>query len=128
MILRPPRSTRTDTLFPYTTLFRSVITVNALLGALIDAMSDMPHDYEIPSPPSRMVDVFADLLAGARPQPYGLNRPRDSRLRRVTDALAARPGAMRPLAGWEGVAGASPRTLERLFQSGTGVSLANYRP
>src|SRR3546814_13110955 len=26
MILRPPRSTRTDTLFPYTTLFRSVTT------------------------------------------------------------------------------------------------------
>src|SRR3546814_14714134 len=25
MILRPPRSTRTDTLFPYTTLFRSFI-------------------------------------------------------------------------------------------------------
>src|SRR3546814_8600104 len=25
MILRPPRSTRTDTLFPYTTLFRSYI-------------------------------------------------------------------------------------------------------
>src|SRR3546814_6958844 len=24
MILRPPRSTRTDTLFPYTTLFRSI--------------------------------------------------------------------------------------------------------
>src|SRR3546814_1017201 len=24
MLLRPPRSTRTDTLFPYTTLFRSV--------------------------------------------------------------------------------------------------------
>src|SRR3546814_20589386 len=28
MILRPPRSTRTDTLFPYTTLFRSLIIVN----------------------------------------------------------------------------------------------------
>src|SRR3546814_5466146 len=26
MIRRPPRSTRTDTLFPYTTLFRSVVT------------------------------------------------------------------------------------------------------
>src|SRR3546814_11154622 len=25
MIRRPPRSTRTDTLFPYTTLFRSII-------------------------------------------------------------------------------------------------------
>src|SRR3546814_16413372 len=27
MIRRPPRSTRTDTLFPYTTLFRSIIAV-----------------------------------------------------------------------------------------------------
>src|SRR3546814_4562324 len=33
MIRRPPRSTRTDTLFPYTTLFRSCIT-DALYGAL----------------------------------------------------------------------------------------------
>src|SRR3546814_15386398 len=28
MIRRPPRSTRTDTLFPYTTLFRSAILLN----------------------------------------------------------------------------------------------------
>src|SRR3546814_15337438 len=28
MILRPPRSTRTDTLFPYTTLFRSWLAAN----------------------------------------------------------------------------------------------------
>src|SRR3546814_12578261 len=27
MIRRPPRSTRTDTLFPYTTLFRSIVTL-----------------------------------------------------------------------------------------------------
>src|SRR3546814_9440384 len=32
MIRRPPRSTRTDTLFPYTTLFRSL--VGALLNGL----------------------------------------------------------------------------------------------
>src|SRR3546814_3444636 len=32
MILRPPRSTRTDTLFPYTTLFRS----RHLLGQLAE--------------------------------------------------------------------------------------------
>src|SRR3546814_9608484 len=30
MIRRPPRSTRTDTLFPYTTLFRSAIANRAL--------------------------------------------------------------------------------------------------
>src|SRR3546814_10310089 len=32
MIRRPPRSTRTDTLFPYTTLFRSLVGGNAHLG------------------------------------------------------------------------------------------------
>src|SRR3546814_15129066 len=31
MIRRPPRSTRTDTLFPYTTLFRSLVTLPLVL-------------------------------------------------------------------------------------------------
>src|SRR3546814_13615383 len=35
MILRPPRSTRTDTLFPYTTLFRSILTVYSQLNGAI---------------------------------------------------------------------------------------------
>src|SRR3546814_4512007 len=32
MIRRPPRSTRTDTLFPYTTLFRSIVANIAEIG------------------------------------------------------------------------------------------------
>src|SRR3546814_1752796 len=32
MIRRPPRSTRTDTLFPYTTLFRSFVRSRSFLG------------------------------------------------------------------------------------------------
>src|SRR3546814_7597466 len=44
MIRRPPRSTRTDTLFPYTTLFRSNadlligddVDLNVIAGALTD--------------------------------------------------------------------------------------------
>src|SRR3546814_4153782 len=32
MIRRPPRSTRTDTLFPYTTLFRSLVNLYKSLG------------------------------------------------------------------------------------------------
>src|SRR3546814_15906071 len=35
MMLRPPRSTRTDTLFPYTTLFRSGAMRVLILGLLI---------------------------------------------------------------------------------------------
>src|SRR3546814_2197731 len=33
MIRRPPRSTRTDTLFPYTTLFRSFVRSRSFLGS-----------------------------------------------------------------------------------------------
>src|SRR3546814_9085451 len=33
MIRRPPRSTRTDTLFPYTTLFRSLALAGVRVGA-----------------------------------------------------------------------------------------------
>src|SRR3546814_4379022 len=50
MIRRPPRSTRTDTLFPYTTLFRSIFR----------ALGGVPVDRENPGP------LVADLVANAR--------------------------------------------------------------
>src|SRR3546814_6674083 len=34
MIRRPPRSTRTDTLFPYTTLFRSAVGAGRIKGSV----------------------------------------------------------------------------------------------
>src|SRR3546814_4777698 len=43
MIRRPPRSTRTDTLFPYTTLFRSGETPNPHL-ALLDRVAGLQCD------------------------------------------------------------------------------------
>src|SRR3546814_4499717 len=39
MIRRPPRSTRTDTLFPYTTLFRSHGVSFAALDSLVDRLA-----------------------------------------------------------------------------------------
>src|SRR3546814_9323233 len=50
MIRRPPRSTRTDTLFPYTTLFRSV---HALVAVACEEAVDL--------------DLLADLERGALP-------------------------------------------------------------
>src|SRR3546814_1255410 len=50
MIRRPPRSTRTDTLFPYTTLFRSCLKVSSaalrvfvqgLFGSGVNAAADV---------------------------------------------------------------------------------------
>src|SRR3546814_1396362 len=47
MIRRPPRSTRTDTLFPYTTLFRSELALGAdvpHVGAKADGEADPDQD------------------------------------------------------------------------------------
>src|SRR3546814_20069908 len=46
MIRRPPRSTRTDTLFPYTTLFRSTGTL--LVGADVAAAATVLKALDIP--------------------------------------------------------------------------------
>src|SRR3546814_17193033 len=43
MIRRPPRATRTDTLFPYTTLFRSMSCVLSEWGEGI-----RPYDFDLP--------------------------------------------------------------------------------
>src|SRR3546814_21148505 len=46
MIRRPPRSTRTDTLFPYTTLFRSTGNVQEVLDALNDDLGATRENLE----------------------------------------------------------------------------------
>src|SRR3546814_10538907 len=54
MILRPPISTRTDTLFPYTTLFRSGIGVAFMNGHHFDNAQDPRlarlFDFDVDSP------------------------------------------------------------------------------
>src|SRR3546814_2214490 len=54
MIRRPPRSTRTDTLFPYTTLFRSHIDLQQhfeyVIGKLIGTDVELNVDLGLPLP------------------------------------------------------------------------------
>src|SRR3546814_10573020 len=47
MIRRPPRSTRTDTLFPYTTLFRSDPVAIYLFGSRARGDADEDSDYDL---------------------------------------------------------------------------------
>src|SRR3546814_1759701 len=46
MIRRPPRSTRTDTLFPYTTLFRSMLGCPAVLGGVSRLVIDYNRELD----------------------------------------------------------------------------------
>src|SRR3546814_10443675 len=81
MILRPPRSTRTDTLFPYTTLFRSVPRRAAAEGrgqvrapqvaqpvqmAEIDCITVLRAGGEVDDPPG---EAGGDIVAAHR---YGV--------------------------------------------------------
>src|SRR3546814_4885881 len=52
MIRRPPRSTRTDTLFPYTTLFRSHAV--AIAGVQRDGAGVVRADMQKRQPPARL--------------------------------------------------------------------------
>src|SRR3546814_2787921 len=70
MFRRPPRSTRTDPLFPYTTLFRSAVTARPRRGdRALNALDDRPDDLE-QRPQRRDADGAgadeADLLRKAR--------------------------------------------------------------
>src|SRR3546814_17116961 len=51
MVRRPPRSTRTDTLFPYTTRFRSMSSKTVLLLKEIEiAIQRLPNGGGLPLP------------------------------------------------------------------------------
>src|SRR3546814_804895 len=71
MIRRPPRSTRTDTLFPYTTLFRSgcgtANDIAANLGAdVVD--NDQIRIRDLPVP---LQDMLLNLQVGEASPPFG---------------------------------------------------------
>src|SRR3546814_11908161 len=70
MIRRPPRSTRTDTLFPYTTLFRSKGTTSSkeppsFLSAIVRLMAYAhPRNLKIKAEERLAID-FANALRAA---------------------------------------------------------------
>src|SRR3546814_20455681 len=74
MIRRPPRSTRTDTLFPYTTLFRSfpihagkvgdwawriILTISGLSLAMLGGFAVWTFWFKRPKPAKRVVKKAA---------------------------------------------------------------------
>src|SRR3546814_1921604 len=65
MIRRPPRSTRTDTLFPYTTLFRSTRQCRRLLSLAL-AVYDLATAQQEQKQLQVLVDERDRLLASTR--------------------------------------------------------------
>src|SRR3546814_1892886 len=99
MIRRPPRSTRTDTLFPYTTLFLSA-AARLAAAARNDLTSPVPKDVrrDLPNLASAMENLFGQFRSNLKnAQTLALYDPvtsipkRTSFCRQVERLLAARP-------------------------------------
>src|SRR3546814_16554195 len=85
MIRRPPRSTRTDTLFPYTTLFRSGVPHDVIFKLFkkhsLENVYDFRHDVKIAE--------YADA-AGMLPSAFMLLQPQSWHPAVWTDVMRAR--------------------------------------
>ena len=75
----------------------------------------------------RLSALLFDELRRARPVPLGIALPRDKRLRALCEAMLDDPVRHVTLEGWASDAGASPRTVARLFRSELGTSFAQWR-
>src|SRR3546814_3449837 len=101
MIRRPPRSTRTDTLFPYTALFRSNTLICADAGALVSIPAPIAPTAPVPSK-TAMIYFFTGLLLrgnGRRERQQAARPPSRGRLgsgsARQIRPRHARPGSRR---------------------------------
>ncbi|MFC8125597.1 helix-turn-helix domain-containing protein [Streptomyces sp. NPDC057302] len=104
----------------------SVFAVSPLLREVILAVTD---DRPEPRPGARqrLLAVVIDELSDTPEESLHLPEPADDRLRTVTDLLHADPARPATLAELGRIAGASERTLSRLFHTELGMSFHRWR-
>lgn len=104
-----------------------VVAVSNLLRELVMALSEEPVVYEPGSRGGLIAQLIELELRRARKLSLQVPLPNDPRLQRLCAKLLADPSDRRTLEAWSEVAGASPRTLARLFESDLGMSFNLWR-
>jgi AraC-like DNA-binding protein/quercetin dioxygenase-like cupin family protein len=104
-----------------------VLEVSDLLRALILALLREPLLYDEQGRGDLIARLILNELMTAPHLPLGVPMPTDARLRRVCDALLANPEREATLEAWAAGAGASARTLARLFQEQLNMGFAVWR-
>jgi AraC-like DNA-binding protein len=105
----------------------TLVEVGGLLRELILAALEEPARYDEQGRGGLVAQLILTELARMRQRPLELRMPRDARALRVARALLAQPAIELDLDGWAARAGASRRTLARLFRGETGSSFAEWR-
>ncbi len=104
-----------------------MLRVSRLLAATLAALAEEPMLYDEGGRGGLLAALVLDEIGGAPETPLVLPMPRESRLRRVCQEIAADPGCARDLDAWASEAGASRRTLTRRFRVETGLSFGVWR-
>ena len=104
-----------------------VIRVDGLLRELILEAANIGNEYEPESADARLMRVIVDRLHRIERFPFHLPFSDEPRLRRIIDALVADPANALTLSQWAKQAGASERTLSRLFVRHLGLSFGDWR-
>jgi AraC-like DNA-binding protein len=131
--IRMSRAVAMRALYVEPRLARSVAgtcKVVLMTGLLRELALDAVHAPLDDDRNGRMRHVEALILDEIRTldaQPLHLPMPHDKRLRVVCEALAQQPGREETLEQWSQTAGASSRTLARLFASETGMRFVDWR-
>ena len=105
----------------------TAIDVTPLLRELVLELVDRCPVDDADEPGMRLAAVAIDQIAAARTLPLQLALPRDPRALRLAEALAADPASPARLAELARAAGASTRTIQRLFLAETGLPFAQWR-
>lgn len=105
----------------------SVLQVTPLLRELIVTAVAAGPSFEPDTPASRIMSVILDQIGAQPVASLALPMPSDPRLLRVAESLIANPADSRDLGAWARTAGASKRTLGRLFTAQTGMSFQAWR-
>lgn len=101
-----------------------VLEVSPLLRELVEQLCQVPTE---PAREALFAALVQDELQRARPVPLGVGLPADKRLRALCEAVLDDPARHTTLQGWAGEAGASVRTVARLFRAELGTSFAEWR-
>jgi AraC-like DNA-binding protein len=104
-----------------------VVNVPTLLKELILHACQFPSLKKTVKRECHLIDVIIDQLCGIQVVPLQLPHPCDPRAVHFAEALLADPSDRRTLLQLCQRAGASKRTLERVFQRDVGMSLGNWR-
>lgn len=103
------------------------VEVNPLLRELILRTTEGRGRSKSAAHSDRLAQLVIDEIEPSSSIPLHLPEPQDPRIKRICAVIKADPADQRTLEDWSKTAGASCRTLARLFIRETGFSFSNWR-